>query len=158
MEVRRLVASRMCSTLGGEALFGGAGGDQFGQHFGAAEDHAEGILQIMRDGAEDLVLETRWRACNRSHCADSLRFGLHQRAGALGNTVFELGVGLVQLLIKNDVVERDRKPAAEKSRPEKRSVSDSGRSACNKDDDFPSAAGANVQDGAMVNEFVLCAA
>ena len=98
--------------LGGHALLGRAGGDQFRQHFSAAEDHPEWILQIVGHGAENFVLEAVG-ALQSQPLRRKPAVGLHQCTGALGDAILELGIGLVQLLIKNDVVERDRKPAAE---------------------------------------------
>ena len=60
----------------------------------------------------------------------------------------------MQLLIKNDVVERDRKPAAENL--DQRAVG-FGQFAfrLQQHHDFPSAAGADVEHGALIDEFVL---
>ena len=92
--------------------FGRAGADQLGQHFGAAEDDAERVFQVVRDGAENLVLEAVG-ALQPQPLRGKPAVGLHQRAGALGDAVFELGVGVLQLLVEDHVVERDREPAAE---------------------------------------------
>ena len=48
----------MCS-IWSRAAFSGSllGGEQLVQHLGAAEDDAERILQIVRDGAEHFALE-----------------------------------------------------------------------------------------------------
>ena len=64
------------------------------------------------DGAEDLVLE-RIGALQPQPLRRQPAVGLGQRPGALGHPLFELGVGLVELAIQDDVVERDRQPAAE---------------------------------------------
>ena len=98
--------------LGVDVVAGGGGGDQFGQHFGAAEDDAQRILQVVGDGAENFVLEAVG-ALQPQPLRRQPAIGLHQRAGALGDAVLELGIGLLELLVKDDVVERDRKPAAE---------------------------------------------
>ena len=66
----------------------------------------------MGHGAENFVLEAVG-ALQSQPLRRKPAVGLHQCTGALGDAILELGIGLVQLLIKNDVVERDRKPAAE---------------------------------------------
>ena len=98
--------------LGSDALLRRAGADQFGQHFGTAEDHAERILQIVGDGAENFILEAVG-SLQPQPLRRQPAVGLHQRTGALCDAVLELGIGLVKLLIENDIVERDRKPATE---------------------------------------------
>jgi len=98
------------------------------QHLGAAEDDAERVLQIVGDGAENLVLETVG-ALQRQTLRRQAAVGLHQPRGCAGDAVLELGVGFVQLLIKDDIVERDRQPLPKISTSE-RSVSDNCRSAC----------------------------
>ncbi len=66
----------------------------------------------MGDGAENFILEAVG-ALQPQPLRRKPAVGLHQRTGALGDAVLELGIGLLQLLVKNDVVERDRQPAAE---------------------------------------------
>ena len=43
--------------LGRDALLGSGGGDQFGHHFGAAEDYAERVLQIMRHRTKNFIFK-----------------------------------------------------------------------------------------------------
>ena len=149
------MASRIWSTWEVTLLLGGAGGDQFGQHFGAAEDHAQRILQVVGDGAENFVLEAVG-ALQPQPLRRQPAVGLHQRAGALGDAVLELGVGLVQLLIEDDVVERDREPAAENL--DQRAVGLRQLALrLQQHHDLASAAGADVEHGALVDEFVLAA-
>ena len=148
-----MVASRICSTWAVMLLAGGAGADQFGQHFGAAEDHAERILQVVGDGAENLVLEAVG-ALQPQPLRRQPAVGLHQRAGALRDAVFELGIGLVELLIENDVVERDRKPAAENL--DQRAVGfGQWPLGLQQHHDLAPAAGADVENGAVIGKFVL---
>ena len=129
--------------------------DQFGQHFGAAEDDAQRILQIVGDGAENLVLEAVG-ALQPQPLRRQPAVGLHQRAGALGDAVLELGIGLVQLLIKDDVVEGDRQPAAEDL--DQRAVGLRQLAlGLQQHHDLASAAGADVEHGALIDEFVLAA-
>ena len=141
--------------LGGDAFLGRAGADQFGQHFGAAEDHAERILQVVGDGAENFVLEAVG-ALQPQPLRRQPAVGLHQRAGALGDAVLELGVGLVQLLVENDVVERDRQPAAENL--DQRAVGVGQRALrLQQHHDLAPAAGAQIEHGAVIGELVLAA-
>ena len=143
----------MCSTCAVTLSLEEPVADQFGQHFGAAEDDAERILQIVGDGAENFVLEAVG-ALQPQPLRRQPAVGLHQRAGALGDAVLELGVGLVQLLIEDDIVERDRKPAAENL--DQRAVG-LGQLALRlqQHHDFAAAAGANIEHGAVVGEFML---
>ncbi len=150
-----MVASRICSTWAVTLSLEAAGADQFGQHFGAAEDHAERILQIVGDGAENFVLEAVG-ALQPQPLRRQPAVGLHQRAGALGDAVLELGVGLVQLLVENDVVEGDRQPAAENL--DQRAVGIGQRALrLQHHDDFAPAAGAHVEHGAVIGELILAA-
>ena len=141
--------------LGGDAFLGRAGADQFGQHFGAAEDHAERVLQIVGDGAENFVLEAVG-ALQPHPLRRQPAVGLHQRAGALGDAIFELGVGLIQLLIKNDIVESDRQPAGKNL--DQRAVGLRKRAfGLQQHHHFATAAGAQVKHAAVVGELVLAA-
>ena len=127
--------------------------DQFGQHLGAAEDHAERILQIVGDGAENFVLEAVG-ALQPQPLRRQPAVGLHQRAGALGDAVLELGVGLVQLLIEDHIVEGDRQPAAEDL--DQRAVGLRQLALrLQQHHDLAAAAGADVEHGAVIGEFVL---
>ena len=86
--------------------------DQFGQHFGAAEDHAERVLQVVSDGAENFVLEVVG-ALQSQPLRRQPAVGMHQRARALRDALLQLAVGVLKLLIEDYVVERDRQAAAE---------------------------------------------
>ena len=141
--------------LRGDVFLGRTGADQFGEHFGAAEDHAQRILQVVRDRAENFVLEAVG-ALQPQPLRREPAVGLHQRAGALGDAVLELGIGLVQLPVKDDVVERDREPAREDLH--QRTVGVGERSlGLQQYHDFAPAAGAQIKHAAVVGEFVLAA-
>ena len=97
--------------LRGDASFGDPR-RRIRQHFGAAEDDAKRVLQVVRDRAEDFVLEGVG-ALQPQPLRRQPAVGSHQGAGALRDAVFQLRIGLLQLLIQDHIVERDREPAAE---------------------------------------------
>jgi hypothetical protein len=86
--------------------------DKFGEHFGPPQDDAERILQVVRHGSQNLILEPVG-PLQPQPLHGKPAIGLHQRARALRHAVFELRVGVLQLLIEDHVVECDRQPAAE---------------------------------------------
>ncbi len=90
----------------------GRAAHHLGQHLGAAEDDAKRVLQVVGDGTENLALEGVG-ALQPRPLRRQPRIGLGQLAGALAHAVLEVGVGLLQLLVEDDVVEGDRKPARE---------------------------------------------
>jgi hypothetical protein len=82
--------------------------------------------------------------------------GLHQRAGALGDAVLELGIGLVQLPVEDDVVECDRQPAGENL--DQRAVGVGELTLrLQQHDHLAAAAGAQIEHAAVVGELVLAA-
>ena len=153
--VVRSTDEAVVADLRGDVFLGRAGADQFGQHLGAAQDHAERVLQVVRHGAQNFVLEAVG-ALQPQPLRRKAAVGLHQRAGALGDAVFELGVGLVQLPVEDDVVERDRQPARENL--DQRAVG-VGELALRlqQHDHLAAAAGAQIEHAAVVGELVLAA-
>jgi len=124
------------------------------QHLGAAEDDASGFFRSCATVPKNLILEAIG-ALQPQPLRRQPSVGLHQRAGALGDAVLELGVGLVQLPIKNDIVERDRQPAAENL--DQRTIGfDNCRSACSSTRPRGRCP-ADVEHGARIGEFVLAA-
>src|SRR3954470_822021 len=109
----------------------------------------------MGHGAENLVLEAV-RALQPQPLRRQAAVGLRQRARALGNAILELAVGLVQLLIQNDVVEGDRKPAG-KNLDEGTVGFRNGTLRLQQHDDLAPAAGARIKSAAVVGEFVFAA-
>ena len=142
--------------LRAEAFARGVRADQFGQHFGTAEDHAERILQVVSDGAENFVLESIG-ALKPQPLRRKAAIGQHQRARALRDAVLQLRVGFVQLLIEDHVVEGDRQPAAEDFH--QRAIGFRERAlGLQQHDNLATAAGADIQHRALVGELVLATA
>ena len=96
--------------------------DELVHDFGAADDDAERILQVVRDLAEDLALE-------RVGVAQPLPLRLEPPVGggelarALHDPLLEARVRALQLLVEDDVVESDRQRLQNTS-TRARSVSD----------------------------------
>jgi hypothetical protein len=129
--------------------------EELGQHFGAAEDHAERVFQVVGDGAENFILEAVG-ALQSQPLRRQPAIGLHQRAGALRDAVLELGVGLIELLIENDIVERDRQPAAEDFHQRPVGVGQIPLR-LQQHHDFAPAAGSDVENAAVIGELMLAA-
>jgi hypothetical protein len=87
-------------------------GDHLLQYFGPAEDHAERVFQIVGDGPEDLALEGIGLSQPRPLRGEAA-VGGGEILGTRRDTFLEPGVGALELLIENDVVEGDGQPAAE---------------------------------------------
>ena len=87
-------------------------GDHLLEDLGAAEDDAQRVLQVVGDGAEDLALEGVGLPQPRPLRGEPA-VGVGQVLRALGDPLLEAGVGRLQLLVEDDVVEGDGEPAAE---------------------------------------------
>ena len=110
----------------------------------------------MRHGAEDLVLEAIG-ALQAQPLRRQPAVGLHQRAGTLRHAVLELGIGGVQLLVQDHIVEGDRQPAAEDL--DQRTVGFRQLPlGLQQHHDLATGAGADVEHGALVGEIMLAAA
>ena len=86
--------------------------NQLLEDFSSTENHAQGVLQVVRDSAKDLALEAVGLAQPRPLRRESaVRSG--EVLGTLGHALLQPGIGALQLLVENDVVECDGKSAAE---------------------------------------------
>ena len=87
-------------------------GGKLVEHLGAAEDDGQRILEIVRDGAQHLVLELVG-ASKPGPLQGQAVIGGGQGAGAVAHALLELHCRVVELLVENDVVEGDGQAAAE---------------------------------------------
>ena len=107
----------------------------------------------MGDGAKNFVLESIG-PLQPQPLRGQPAIGLHQCTGALCDPVFELGVGVLQLLVEDHVVECDRQPAAEDF--DQRAVGIRQVAlGLQQDHDLAAAAGANIKHRTVIDEFVL---
>src|SRR5215831_20901372 len=127
-----------------------------GQHFGAAKNDAQWVLQVVGDGAQHLTLEGVG-ALQPRPLGGKAGIGLQEFARTLPHPLIEMGVGLLELLVENDIVERYREPATENL--DERAVGIGELFARFKQNDqLTAAAGPDIEHRALLQELVIAAA
>ena len=131
------------------------GSDHLLEDLGAAENDAEGVLQVVRDRAEDLALESVGLPQSRP-LGGKPPVGGHQFTRSVGDALLEVCIGPLQLLVQAHIVKGDREPAAENLHQRAVGIGEVAR-CLQHDHHLAAAQGPDIEHRAALGEFMPAA-